>query len=188
MLSSRSIPPLAALTVKDMETIAIYSESIISTYGFNLLERLTMGHVDVTFDQLQRWSAVLQGSSHEPAFRLVWAQRCRSDHIKFYLLCDDSQWHKLKSFFDPCMQDQAGSWRRYPETADLLFFQGPHYGDRYGIMNYTHQALADRQIPVLAAVCSVATIYLVLPGGRGETAKNELTRVFNIPMQKRTLS
>jgi hypothetical protein len=171
-----------------METIAIYSESIISTYGFNLLERLIMGHVDVSFDRLKRWDAFLQDiARHEPAFRLVWAQKCGPDRIKFYLLCDDNQWHRLKPFFDRCMEDKAGAWRRCPEAADLLFFQGPHFGDRYGIMDYTHQALTDKQIPVLAAVCSVATIYLVLPGGRGETARNELTRVFNIPMQKRII-
>jgi hypothetical protein len=170
-----------------METIAIYSESIISTYGFNLLERLIMGHVEVTFDQMRRWGAFLRDIAHEPAFRLVWAQRCRSDRIKFCILCDDNQWHKLEPFFDQCAEDKAGTWRRYTEAADLLFFQGPHFGDRYGIMDYTHQALTDKKIPVLAAVCSVATIYLVLPGGRGETAKNELTCVFKIPMQKRTI-
>jgi hypothetical protein len=171
-----------------METIAIYSESIISTYGFNLLERLIVGHVEVRFDQLKRWGALLQDIAHEPAFRLVWAQRRGLDRINFYLLCDDNQWHKLEPFFDQCEQNKAGPWRRQAQAADLLFFQGPHYGDRYGIMDYTHQALADRKIPVLAAVCSVATIYLVVPAGRGETAKSELTRVFNIPKQKRTLS
>jgi hypothetical protein len=170
-----------------METIAIYSESIISTYGFNLLERLIMGRVEMTFDQLKRWGAFLRDIADEPAFRLVWAQRCRSDRIKFYLLCDDNQWRKVKPFFDQCKEDKVGTWRRRTEAVDLLFFQGPHFGDRYGIMEYTQQALTDKQIPVLAAVCSVATIYLVLPGGRGEAAKNELTGVFNIPMQKRTL-
>jgi hypothetical protein len=171
-----------------METIAIYRESIISTYGFNLLERLTMGHVEVTFDQLKQWDAFLRDIAPEPAFRLVWAQSRRPNGIKFYLLCDDNQWHKADPFFLRCTEDKAGTWRRHTEAVDLLFFQGPHFGDRYGIMDYTHQALSDKQIPVLAAVCSVATIYLVLPGGRGETAKNELTCVFNIPMQKRTIT
>jgi hypothetical protein len=171
-----------------METIAIYSESIISTYGFNLLERLIMGHVEVTFDQLTRWGALLQDIAHEPAFRLVWAQSCRPDCIKFYLLCDDNQWHKAEPFLIRCPGEGAGIWQRYTEAVDLLFFQGPHFGDRYGIMDYTHKALTDKQIPMLAAVCSVATIYLVFPGGQGETAKNELTRLFNIPMQKRTIT
>lgn len=171
-----------------METIAIYSESIISTYGFNLLERLIMGHVDVTFDQLSRWGALLQDIAHEPAFRLVWAQSCRPGGIEFYFLCDDKQWHMIKPFFVQCAKDKVGTWRPCSEAVDLLFFQGPHFGDRYGIMDYTHKALSDKQIPVLATVCSVATIYLMLPGGRGETAKNELARVFNIPMQKRAVT
>ena len=171
-----------------METIAIYSESIISTYGFNLMERLIMGHVEVTFDQLKRWGALLQDIAHEPAFRLVWAQSRRADGIKFYLLCDDSQWHRLEPFLMQCKEDRAGTWRRHAEAVDLLFFQGPHFGDRYGIMDYTHKALTDKQIPVLATVCSVATIYLIFPGGRGAAAKDELTCVFNIPMHKRTIA
>ncbi len=169
-----------------METIAIYSESVISTYGFNLLQRLIMGQVEVTFDQLSRWGALLQDIAHKPAFRLVWAQSCRPGGIKFYLLCDDGQWHKVKTFFDRCTEDRLGTWRRNAEGVDLLFFQGPHFGDRYGIMHYTHKVLTDKRIPVLAAVCSVATINLMLPVGRGETAKKELTCAFNIPMQKRT--
>jgi hypothetical protein len=171
-----------------METIAIYSESIISTYGFNLLERLIMGHVEVTFDQFKRWGALLRNIAHEPAFRLVWAQSRRRDGINFYLLSDDNQWHELEPFFMQCTEDKAGTWRRCPEAVDLLYFQGPHFGDRYGIMDYTQRALTEKQIPVLAAVCSVATIYLVLPGGRGATARNELTCAFNIPMQKRTIT
>lgn len=170
-----------------METIAIYSESIISTYGFNLMERLIMGHVEMTFDQLKRWGAFLQDIAHEPAFRLVWAQSCRPDGIKLYLLCDEVQWHRIKPFLLQHTEETAGTWRRYTEAVDLLFFQGPHFGDRYGILDYTHKALTDKQIPVLATVCSVATIYLMFPGGRGETAKNELARVFTIPMQKRII-
>jgi hypothetical protein len=171
-----------------METIAIYSESIISTYGFNLLKRLTMAQVQVTLDQLNRWGGFLQNIAHEPAFRLVWSQACRSEYIKFNLLCDDKQWHKVEPFLTRCSEDNIGTWQRYDQVVDLLFFQGPHFGDRYGIMEYTHKALADKQIPLLAAVCSVATIYLILPEGRGDTAKDELTCVFNIPMQKRTIA
>jgi hypothetical protein len=170
-----------------METIAIYRESVISTYGFNLLERLILVHVEVTSGQLSRWGAFLQDIAHEPAFRLVWSQSCRPDSIKFYLLCDDKQWHKLNPLLIRCTQDKIVTWRRCTEAVDLLFFQGPHFGDRYGIMDFAQKALIEKQIPLLAAVCSVATIYLILPGGRGETAKSELTCMFNIPMQKRTI-
>ncbi len=171
-----------------METIAIYWESKISTYGFNLLEQLIMGHVQVPLNRLSSWGAGLQEMADESAFRLVWAQTSQQEDIKFFLLCDDSQWHTVESFFTTgtAQADRFGPWQRHPEAVDLLFFQGPHFGDRYGIMAYTQKALADKQIPVLAATCVVATINLILPAGQGAAAKDELTCTFNIPMQKKT--
>ena len=52
---------------------------------------------------------------------------------------------------------------------------------RYGIMDFTYKALAHGQVPLLAATCSVATIYLVLPAGWGRKTQVILNEAFEIP-------
>jgi hypothetical protein len=172
-----------------METIAIYWESKIRTYGFNLLEGLALGQVSVPNERLAQWGRAMHKMTDPgPSFRLVWAQNSRHDRIKFFVLCDDNQLHRMESFLNEESGLETESWQRHAKPVDLLFFQGPHFGDRYGIMDYMIKALADRQVPRLAAACSVATIYLVVPSGWGGAAKDVLSSAFKIPMRKIDIS
>ena len=70
---------------------------------------------------------------------------------------------------------------RVTTPVELLFFQGPHYGDRYGIADFTYQALKNHADLLLATVFSCASVYLVLPEGSAEGVKDRLTAYFNIP-------
>jgi len=48
-------------------------------------------------------------------------------------------------------------------------------------MDFTYKALAHGQMPLLAATCSLATIYLVLPAGWGRKTQAILSEAFEIP-------
>ncbi|RJQ64516.1 MAG: hypothetical protein C4530_01970 [Desulfobacteraceae bacterium] len=60
-------------------------------------------------------------------------------------------------------------------------FQGPHFGDRYGIAQAVFQTLKDPSIPVLASEFSQSAVILALPGGAAEAAKERLSEVFQVP-------
>jgi hypothetical protein len=64
---------------------------------------------------------------------------------------------------------------------EMVFFQGPHFGDRYGIVDTTLAALAARGLRVTALVCSGSCIYVVLPEGGSQEALLALSEVFEIP-------
>ena len=66
--------------------------------------------------------------------------------------------------------------------AEMVFFQGPHFGDRYGILDAAVRGLAARRVKMTAAACSGACIYIVLPEGKSEgAAVAALSEVFEIP-------
>lgn len=165
-----------------METIAVYWESRIRTYGFHLTEGVRLCRIDISPDQLGAWGAALQSiADDEPGFRLVWAQTGAPGSIHFFLLCDDEHWSRVRSFLECHRRCGTVDGMDAAERADLLFFQGPHYGDRYGVLDFTLAPLTASGIPLLAIACSVATIYLVLPAGRGEAARTLLSEAFDIP-------
>lgn len=168
-----------------METIAIYRESTIRTYGFHLLEGVTLCRIDLAAHQLARWGRVMQEIADPgPSFRLVWAQAEGTNGFKFYALCDDKQKMHAAQFPGCGAEPEADDWTYHTMPVDLLFFQGPHFGDRYGILSFVQKTLAARQVPQLASVCSVATIHLVFPVGWGASAKDVLSHAFEIPMGK----
>jgi hypothetical protein len=161
-----------------METIAIYWEAKIRTYGVNLLEGLTLYRLAFNVDQVGQWSHACQEPCiPEAAFRLVWYQMDGPGRAVFRLVCDDPGRQAVEAVMAPFMK--AGTCAQTP--VDIIFFQGPHYGDRYGIMDFTYQALAQEHISLVGAVCSVATIYLVVPAGQGRAAVQLLTQAFDIP-------
>jgi hypothetical protein len=167
-----------------METIAVYWESVIRTYGFNLMQGQILGQMTLPFDRLNAWSRALQGvDEKDAAFRLVWSYVEDGVGVKFFLLCDDIHWHRLQLFWDTLIQANVDIGLQAKTSVDVIFFQGPHFGDRYGIMDYTFKALAPGQVPLLAVTCSAATIYLVVPAGWGKRTKALLTEAFEIPKQ-----
>jgi aspartokinase len=65
--------------------------------------------------------------------------------------------------------------------AEMVFFQGPHFGDRYGIVDTTLRSLAAKGIQMTAMACSGSCVYLVLPEGKSGEAVAALSEVFEIP-------
>jgi aspartokinase len=77
---------------------------------------------------------------------------------------------------------QRGETFAYQTTpAELVFFQGPHFGDRYGIADVALEALAGKGVEMMAIVCSGACVYVVLPEGKSEEAVLALAETFEIP-------
>jgi hypothetical protein len=165
-----------------VETIAVYWESKIRTYGFDLYERLTLCQITLPPRAMGTLGQALRNPGDDGAvFRLVWAQTDNSGRLKFYFLYNDAHPNRLHSFVG-CFQGSGNGIGPVVRTAvDVIGFQGPHFGDRHGILDFTHNALAHGQVPILAVTCSVATIYLVLPTGRGRDALAQLSEAFEVP-------
>lgn len=161
-----------------METIAVYWESKIRTYGINLLEGLFLYRFALPSARAgQKGGKGLADAPHSSTFQLVWAQSEPIERMRICVVCDENNCQNIHSELIsghgpvPCEQIPV----------DILWFQGPHFGDRYGIMDFTLQALAPHHVPIVGSVCAMATVYLVLPDGWGRTAADILNGAFEIP-------
>jgi aspartokinase len=63
----------------------------------------------------------------------------------------------------------------------IFFLHGPHFGDRYGIVNALVKALHKTGIDLLALSCAVSSISLVVPANESDRTIQALNSVFQTP-------
>lgn len=175
---------------KTLETRAAYWESRIKTYGFQRVTGLSLFEMTV----------------HRESIESLGRAFCSMGDagVGFHLVCSRASSHGLKVLLlapAPCTKVIEEHMRQLMEgpdkvvgrtlPAEMVFFHGPHFGDRYGIVDTTLRALAAKGIQMTAMACSGSCIYLVVPEGRSEEAVLALSDVFEIPRavsQKRSMT
>jgi aspartokinase len=165
---------------KTLETRAAYWESRIKTYGFQrvtdlVLFEMTVGRARI--DSLGR--AFCRLGDAGVGFHLV-SSRPSSQGLEVLLLAP-AQWTKMiEEHMHELVEGTEEAMER-TSPAEMVFFQGPHFGDRYGILDTALRALAAKGIKMMATACSGSCIYIVLPEGQSEEAVVALSEVFEIP-------
>jgi len=165
-----------------METIAVYWEPVIKTYGFDGTTDLTLVCIHLNSERMAEWGFwIWKLESSLEGFLLVLLEQSDPDGFHLYLLVDSNGAEKILSPLDAHIQEDTGEYFDQIYPVDLIFFQGPHFGDRYGIADAAFKALADGNVPVLIAACSAASVYLVLPEKKRCEAIPVLARAFHDP-------
>lgn len=104
-----------------------------------------------------------------------------SESMEICLMVPAHRAGAVKHHIDQLLPGGAEKIIRRSDAADLVFFQGPHFGDRYGILDVAVRALAAKGIRMMAAACSGACIYIVVPEGRAEETVLALGECFEVP-------
>ena len=73
----------------------------------------------------------------------------------------------------------AGALFEIDSPVELIYFQGPHFGDRYGIADAAFRALAGQE--VLAAGFSGASVYIVVADKQAQATIECLSEAFITP-------
>jgi aspartokinase len=165
-----------------VETIAVYQETIIKTYGFQIVEGLSMLLMRVPNDQMSSIESLFAGAEGpDPKFQAVFSQSMGTDSMSVCLLVDTRKEREIKACVQRTLQGTLKIDLVSVKPVDLICFHGPHFGDRYGIAQAVFQSLRDRSITVLASEFSQSTVILVLQGGAAEAAKSCLSGAFQVP-------
>jgi len=71
----------------------------------------------------------------------------------------------------------------FRETPPVTIFSmnGPHFGDRYGLVSELLASLETRQVPLLALSCTIASITGVVPRDRFDSALRAIQERFEVP-------
>ncbi len=166
-----------------METIAFYRESVIKTYG--LVERtdLCLVTIELPSDRMGDWGTVLADLTARlnVSLLLLLARPLPANNLRLLLLLDKSPSGREGMEAEQVFFDELQAPWRVDQAVELVFFQGPHYGDRYGIASAALNALAVQDVPVLAMACSGASVYLITPEGKARLAREALGQAFMTP-------
>ena len=169
-----------------METVAVYCESKLRTYGFKVVSDLSLLSWVVGSDQLTTCGIMFQELGEKGfRFRMVAAHESGNDKIKIDLLLDRQMEEAVMDHF-PMMLGQEpenDETVRSVSPVELIFFHGPHYGDRYGIADLVFSALERESVSVILAACSGSSIYLVLPYQEARHAITILSELVEIPRE-----
>jgi aspartokinase len=167
--------------VNTLEITAAYWEARIKTYGFHKVTDLCLFQLDVDSPKISQLGHALCRMGEEEisvvlTFALV-ALRGFSACFVVPRRFEGPMQDLLRQEVDLGGDGIAG--RVTP--VEVVFFYGPHFGDRYGIAEAALRALAGIGIKTTATACSGSCVYLVLPEGRSEEAVRVLSETFEIP-------
>ncbi len=165
-----------------METVAVYWEEKIKTYGFNEIRGLAHIQAAIGLDRMADLGRAIEDMGGTQISMRFVLGHCSYDYGLCIGLLIEQQWEKemvnhLREVLGEAYADTIES----TAPVGLVFFHGPHFGDRYGIADSAFGTLTDKGIPIVAAGCSVNSVYLVLPETRLEDAKTSLAEAFALP-------
>jgi aspartokinase len=162
-----------------METVAVYWEPVIKTYGFQKKENLVLIKLTTPKDRrddLGSCLAVLEKTGVRYVFSLQADSGDKS--IERFILVQPFE----ENYVREVLEQYQGQYAMETEApVDLVFFQGPHFGDRFGIAEAVFSTLLSKKIPFLLCGCAGASVYLVFPDKLGEKAISVLKDAFQTP-------
>jgi aspartokinase len=160
-----------------METIAVYWESRIKTYGFQRVTDLTLIEFSCPLSEIKSLGEIL---SHDilQALRPKFIIAQESDHKISFIFCLPDK--EGKDFHASLEKNPGPIPHIYIYPVGIIFFYGPHFGDRYGIANATFSTLVKANIKIIASGCSSASVYLVLAHDDIDKAEEVLSETFEI--------
>jgi hypothetical protein len=167
------------------QTMAVYREPKIKTYGFQVTTDLSLIELKVPAQRITSLGLTIYELGEVPVgFHLVAAQSSGGEICRMYFLIpQDLERHVLERVrMAEGLKENENVFVVSP--SELLHFQGPHYGDRYGIAEGTFKTLALGSVPVLLAACSHSCVYLVLPETGAQEGERCLAKVFEVPARK----
>lgn len=160
-----------------METIAVYWEPRIKTYGFQRLTDLAFVEFSYPVHEMKSLGEILSRDElHDVKPKFMIAQESDGD-ISFVFCLPHKEG---KDFHESLEKDLGPTTHRYIYPVAIIFFHGPHFGDRYGIADATFSTLSNADIEVIASGCSSASVFLVLVQDDIDKAEKVLGEAFEV--------
>ena len=168
--------------VSQVETIAVYWEENIRTYGIQVEKNLCLAQAYILHSQLAAWGQQLADLGRGgTTVRLILAHLHEPEKLLISMVFPEKFEEKLVEFKSrPVVGDVSGSFIT-DSPVEMLYFHGPHFGDRYGIADMAGHTLQKNDIRYIVMGCSVASVHFVFPENVADGAKKALGSVFHTP-------
>jgi aspartokinase len=164
-----------------LETIAVYWESRVKVYSITELTGLTLAQFTFPNTSSEQWGRRLIAlESVIPRFELVIQDSIDTALSQFSLLFTGAGRDTVEAISEIWINEPFTTLE-FSAPLEMVFLHGPHFQDRYGIVDIAFSALQQKNIDIIAAGCAGTTVYIVLPDQMGHAAKSVLTDTFFIP-------
>ena len=160
-----------------METIAVYWEPRIKTYGFQRITDLALIEFSCPLSEIKPLGEILSQDDLKilrPKFIIAQV----SNHEISFIICLPLK--ESKDFHTSLEKTSSPTPYKYIHPVSIIFFHGPHFGDRYGIANATFSSLSKAGLKILASGCSSASVFLVLAQHDIDKAEEILSETFEV--------
>ena len=165
-----------------METIAVYWEPKPKTYGFREVTDLSLMNIEIKPGEMGQWGLwLMELADLDIGFHLSIIKYSNRQELRLYILHEKFWADSVLSHIDKQIDLESEKDFHLTSPVELISFQGPHFGERYGIAHTAFKALDDQGVPVLIAACSGAAVYIVLPEKKLRVAKSLLAEAFEVP-------
>jgi aspartokinase len=164
-----------------LETIAVYWEDKVKTYGFQLARKLSLLQVSIPAHQLAAFGSKLLNDTTDVQFKWVLVQPSSRQGLIIHLLLTHKWVPCMRSHIQQLRKNDIDLEMQVTSPVELVSFHGPHFGDRYGIADAALGTLHKEGLPILASGCSGASVYIVVPDQRSAEVANILSGVFETP-------
>lgn len=166
------------------ETSATYIESSIRTYGIVEKHGLFIYHMVTDHAGLtEAGKSVRRLADAGIKFDFVSAAADPGGRIFLTIIAGASDQQQLdlqqKDAIDGATN--GNNFIRPMSEADLIYFQGPHFGDRHGIADRAFSAILQNNVNIISAGCVGASIFIAVDAQKGIDAKNVLGISFDDP-------
>jgi len=165
-----------------VETIAVYWEPKPKTYGFREVTDLSLMNIEIKPGEMGQWGLwLMELADLDIGFHLSIIKYSNRQELRLYILHEKFWADSVLSHIDKQIDLESEKDFHLTSPVELISFQGPHFGERYGIAHTALKALDDQGVPVLIAACSGAAVYIVLPEKKLQVAKSLLAEAFEVP-------
>ena len=165
-----------------METIAVYREERIKVYGITEKANLALAILRFPTTAAELWGRRIINLEHSlQRFELV---TCRAGHnmtTELHLLIDRKNAKALHSALNAVIKGEEDTEFTLKQPVDILFLFGPHFQDRFGIVDIAFTALCKNGIDLLVSGCAGTSMYFVTRKNQGGKGLKILTETFLIP-------
>ncbi len=165
-----------------METIAVYWEDRIKTYGFTEAAGLSLIQWQVPVAALSDLGLGMEDLGGGGIRMLLVLGQAAGDRGTAFGLLVERRWEeRILRRLQDILGEGARESVRGRSPAGLIHFHGPHFGDRYGIADAALRAIEAHGISILGMGCSSSSIYLVLAEADMASTRTALLEAFLRP-------
>lgn len=171
-----------SILVDMVETVAVYWEPVIRIYGIDIVKDVAL--LELTFRPeetafLGRLLMELQVEGR--GFIMVLLETTGHGSLRICLAMRPEVATKLRHHLENFTTKDHTLDVGLTTQVEVLFFHGPHFQDRYGIVDTLFRSLDQQEITLHLVGCTGTSVYLVVGDGEAPRARDMLAGDFVVP-------